>query len=219
MFEKKKLIDGWQKKQYGKGVHFQEERFFENLREACCQASAVLDIGVGDGRMPRELMPFCSAFFVGIDIIDRCRESPTVNVIGDTRCLPFKENMFDVVYSLGVVEHFPETALAVSEHVRVLKPGGMIFFTTPHLSIATIYKYYQFYRNGQYKLSTFEAMRGRNLTLRFVTKTLKGLPVSILKLETSGVRPSHNVVSRLIKKLTPNAFQQPHLFCMARKLS
>lgn len=218
MFEKKKLIEGWQNRQYGKGVHFQEESFFDELREACSQASSVLDIGVGDGRMPRDLMPFCKVFFVGIDITDRCRESPTVSVIGDTRCLPFKENIFDVVYSLGVVEHFPETALALSEHVRVLKLGGTMFFTTPHLSIATIYKYYQFYRSGQYKTNTFEAMRGRNLTLRYVRKALEGLSIEILRLETSGVRPAHSILSRIVKAIIPGAFQHPHLFCITRKL-
>jgi ubiquinone/menaquinone biosynthesis C-methylase UbiE len=43
---------------------------------------------------------------------------------GDAECLPFKSNTFDIVYSYGVLHHSPDTAEAVQEVHRVLKPGG-----------------------------------------------------------------------------------------------
>jgi SAM-dependent methyltransferase/uncharacterized protein YbaR (Trm112 family) len=47
-------------------------------------------------------------------------------VVGDARYLPFRDGLFDVGFSHGVLQHFPPTdaAKAVSEFGRVLKSGG-----------------------------------------------------------------------------------------------
>jgi ubiquinone/menaquinone biosynthesis C-methylase UbiE len=42
----------------------------------------------------------------------------------DAENLPFPSDHFDIVYSYGVLHHSPDTAQAVSEVLRVLKPGG-----------------------------------------------------------------------------------------------
>lgn len=42
----------------------------------------------------------------------------------DGEALPFESGTFDIVYSFGVLHHSPETALAIEEVRRVLKPGG-----------------------------------------------------------------------------------------------
>jgi glycosyltransferase involved in cell wall biosynthesis/ubiquinone/menaquinone biosynthesis C-methylase UbiE len=42
----------------------------------------------------------------------------------DAETLPFEDNSFDLVYSNGVLHHTPNTARAVREVFRVLKPGG-----------------------------------------------------------------------------------------------
>jgi SAM-dependent methyltransferase len=51
----------------------------------------------------------------------------------DAENLDFPENSFDLVYSWGVLHHSPDTAKAVAEVHRVLKPGGeakiMIYHT------------------------------------------------------------------------------------------
>src|SRR5262249_29144652 len=46
-------------------------------------------------------------------------------VVSDVRAIPFANASFDAVYSMGTVEHFDETELAVREIHRVLKPGGL----------------------------------------------------------------------------------------------
>jgi ubiquinone/menaquinone biosynthesis C-methylase UbiE len=48
-------------------------------------------------------------------------------VVGDAEKLPFKTGSFDVVTSFGLLEHFENPSIAITEMVRVLKPGGLLF--------------------------------------------------------------------------------------------
>jgi SAM-dependent methyltransferase len=51
---------------------------------------------------------------------------------GDAERLPFASESFDVVYSFGVLHHTPDTARAVLEAWRVLKPGGVAIVSLYH---------------------------------------------------------------------------------------
>lgn len=51
---------------------------------------------------------------------------------GDVRDLPFADNSFDAVYSMGTIEHFADTERAVGEMLRVLKPGGRAIVGVPN---------------------------------------------------------------------------------------
>lgn len=53
-------------------------------------------------------------------------------VVGDVRTLPFADASFDAVYSMGTIEHFDQTELAVCEIARVLKPGGRAIIGVPN---------------------------------------------------------------------------------------
>ena len=45
-------------------------------------------------------------------------------VVADVRALPFRPGSFDLIYSMGTIEHFPETDQAARELFAVLRPGG-----------------------------------------------------------------------------------------------
>lgn len=44
--------------------------------------------------------------------------------VADAESLPFEDASFDRVYSWGVLHHTPDTARAVREAIRVVRPGG-----------------------------------------------------------------------------------------------
>lgn len=53
--------------------------------------------------------------------------------------LPFKDNVFDMVLSMGVIEYVKDQKNHVEECLRVLKKNGILFLTTPTKSLVNIY--------------------------------------------------------------------------------
>lgn len=49
----------------------------------------------------------------------------------DAQNLPFEDNQFDAVLSMGTIEHMSDVNRYVSEMKRVLKPGGLFICSTP----------------------------------------------------------------------------------------
>jgi SAM-dependent methyltransferase len=50
----------------------------------------------------------------------------------DIRLIPYAENCFDFVYTMGTIEHVDEYTQAISEVYRVLKPGGKAIIGVPY---------------------------------------------------------------------------------------
>jgi SAM-dependent methyltransferase len=53
-------------------------------------------------------------------------------VVGSADALPFDDRSFDVVVCSQVLEHVPDWSTAISEMVRVLRPGGLLFLAVPN---------------------------------------------------------------------------------------
>jgi SAM-dependent methyltransferase len=63
-------------------------------------------------------------------------------VVGDIFNMPFPDNTFDIVISLGVLEHFESKTnleMAIKEHRRVLKEDGVFIITVPHISLLRLF--------------------------------------------------------------------------------
>jgi len=104
----------------------------------CGSQAAVLDFGCGSGRGTR-LLDASGRQVVGLDIsreaLGRARQVDRKGVYVQAACdapLPFDSNTFDAVYSAEVIEHLLDPRAMVSECRRVLKPGGILFLTTPY---------------------------------------------------------------------------------------
>ena len=97
---------------------------------------SILDLGCGPGSITIGLArQVPDGGVVGIDIVsdvlEQARElaidTGTSNVSfnhGDLYSLDYPDNSFDVVYAYGVLMHVEDTAAAIDEMHRVLKPGG-----------------------------------------------------------------------------------------------
>lgn len=81
-----------------------------------------LDIGCGESKRSGK---------IGLDL----RKIGTVDVLADARMLPFKEGVFNHVFSSHVLEHFAisEVSGVLVEWTRVLAPGGAIEIRCPDL--------------------------------------------------------------------------------------
>jgi SAM-dependent methyltransferase len=102
---------------------------FDRFRDA-----RLLEIGCGMGT---DLLQFArgGAHCTGIDLTPRSVEITRHRfklygaegnfMISDGEHLPFRSESFDVVYSNGVLHHTPDTAGAIREVHRVLRPGGV----------------------------------------------------------------------------------------------
>lgn len=54
-------------------------------------------------------------------------------ICGDANNIPFGDDLFDAVTSIGLLEHFENPAPSIKEQWRVLKPGGwMLAYIVPH---------------------------------------------------------------------------------------
>jgi len=93
----------------------------------------VLDVGCGDRWVESALDS--EIHYVGLDYPN------TVNMgyagrpdaFGDTRCLPFRDECFDTVLMLDVLEHVQQPDRAMAEIRRVIKIGGRIVVQVPFL--------------------------------------------------------------------------------------
>lgn len=106
-----------------------------------------LEAGCGSGEIVFNLASYRHIIYsVGVDFSSnaihiatkqRNLESKEISekthfVHGDIRNLPFRENTFDLVLSLGVIEHFENPLALLLEMKRILRVGGILFLSVPN---------------------------------------------------------------------------------------
>lgn len=76
-----------------------------------------------------------------IDYTTTDLDSPLADVKADICDLPFEDNSYDVILCNHVLEHIPDDTKAMSELLRILKPGGWGILQIPQdLSRATTFE-------------------------------------------------------------------------------
>ncbi len=105
----------------------------------------VLDAGCGTGRHACEIFRTLDADVVGVDLNmeDLRKAALTLRLLSDNgngswivsradaTKLPFRDSSFDLIICSEVLEHIPGSGAAISELVRVLKPGKDLVVSVP----------------------------------------------------------------------------------------
>jgi 2-polyprenyl-3-methyl-5-hydroxy-6-metoxy-1,4-benzoquinol methylase len=105
------------------------------------QDMIVLDIGGGTGKTSRffglqdnrNKLHLVDISSQAVDLANGagiCAQE--VNI--EASSLPFEAGVFDLVLCMEVIEHLMKPEFVISEAYRVLKPGGLLFISTPNLT-------------------------------------------------------------------------------------
>lgn len=101
----------------------------------------VLDVGCGSGRWSRFIakkVHFVEAIDPSSAVVNAVKMTGSCGNVRVTQAsvdyIPFENNSFDFVFSLGVLHHIPDTQSAMTSCIQKLKPGGYFL----------VYLYYKF---------------------------------------------------------------------------
>lgn len=115
-------------KLYGKYIQF--------VNQSAPQPGSLLDVGCGSG-WSSYLLSKLGYQVVGIDLnaeAFECPTTPNLNLLaGSAMNLPFENESFEIVATNQAIEHIPDPQKAITEMIRVLKPGGTLCFVGPNL--------------------------------------------------------------------------------------
>jgi ubiquinone/menaquinone biosynthesis C-methylase UbiE len=108
----------------------------------------ILDIGCGTGRYFLFLAQLGATHLVGVDVgqnlLTMChRRDPTIRLtLAKADQLPFANQSFDVVLSMGLIEHYHNPVPVLAEFTRLVRSGGTLILETPNVLnlVFTLYK-------------------------------------------------------------------------------
>jgi ubiquinone/menaquinone biosynthesis C-methylase UbiE len=142
------------------------QEYFDIVTEAHLnQNSLVLDVGCGSGRwsvFASKRARFIEAIDPSDAVLNAFSKTKRIPNIRITKAgvdlIPFPDNSFDFVFSLGVLHHIPDTQKAMNACIQKLKPGGYFL----------VYLYYDLDNRGILFRSLFQ---GVNLTRKIISRS------------------------------------------------
>lgn len=190
-------------KQYFKGLEKSDitelPRNIRNLEEIkkCKNSGKLLDVGIGTGSFLRLAQK--SGFDVlGVDISDytvkKVREKFNLAAVkGELTKIDFRNERFDVINMRHTIEHIKKPVEALKKAYKLLKPGGIIYISTPNSFgvHARIYGREWPHWSYPYHLHFFSKKTLSNLILN------AGLEITVLKTEEITI---YNSIYAIFKK-------------------
>jgi ubiquinone/menaquinone biosynthesis C-methylase UbiE len=106
--------------------------------QACAPKLSGHLLDVGCGRKPYRQFLLDNKYitqYTGLDIETAIVYDDSVkpDYTWDGHNMPFDDNSFNTLMATEVLEHCPDPKQVINEMKRVLKPGGLLFFTVPFL--------------------------------------------------------------------------------------
>ena len=110
---------------------------FETASSALTGGNRILDVGCGDGSFSQYSKEKFRRLY-GTEISEEAahiaQKQGVLTTITDLNSsLSYKDNTFDAVTCLDVIEHLPDPRLLLAEIYRVLRPDGQLVATTPNI--------------------------------------------------------------------------------------
>lgn len=163
---KRNIARYWGQVIHGTEIYPHELDFFPILKLKAQSISTVLEIGSGDGRMINLLVDqgIERWKFISIDISEKILNCPNP-ILADAEFLPIRENAIELIYTLGVLEHFHGIGKALKDIENSLKVNGCLIFTVPSLSIYTFFRLLKYYFTNNGNVSFMEKM-GKNYSIK-----------------------------------------------------
>lgn len=133
----------------------------------------ILDVGCGE--MPlRSLFEDNNSRIYGLDHPRSLHSRSEIEIYGSALALPIRSESIDAAISLQVLEHVPEPLDMLKEIRRVLKPGGHLILTAPHIwnvheQPYDFFRYTEFGLAHLFKKAGFEIVEIRPMAGYFVT--------------------------------------------------
>jgi len=145
------------------------------------EAKRVLDIGCGPGSTLKEMEKVGAGY--GLDVSETAlkychdRGLNTVALAG-AAALPYRDELFDLVTSIDVLEHVEDDVDAIREMQRVTRPGGVIIFTVPAFNFLWSRRDEQCHHVRRYRLSEVKK-KAAEAGLKPVRTTYINLPLLV----------------------------------------
>jgi SAM-dependent methyltransferase len=181
------------------------EYFADLLPDQMLRGVRALDVGCGSGRWTRYLAAragFVDAADPSDAVMVAARATAglaNVRVIhASVSSLPYPPGAFDLVASVGVLHHLPDTAAAIRTLAGLLRPGGVMY----------LYLYYQLEgRSAAYRA----VFRMADLLRRFVSRLPS--PIKLAAAETAAVTLYLPFIAagRLVRRLAPESRRHERL--------
>jgi|WetSurMetagenome_2_1015567.scaffolds.fasta_scaffold00011_14 SAM-dependent methyltransferase len=90
--------------------------------------------GLANQVMAIDILPEENQFGFSDSILERLKRRPNIQTrLMDAQNMEFEDSQFEIVILTEVLEHIQDDKKAANEIIRVLKPGGFLLLTVPHL--------------------------------------------------------------------------------------
>jgi SAM-dependent methyltransferase len=112
------------------------------------RARRILDVGCDDGYIMRGI---AADTRLGVDLNPRLKPDVDVSVLrASATDLPLLSESFDCVLAFDILEHVADDRAMMREMLRVLAPGGTIWFSTPAVKFRMLPEYLTPYTNRSF---------------------------------------------------------------------
>jgi len=123
--------------------------------------------------------------------------------------MPYKDNSFDMVYSISVIEHIYRGYMdAVQEMVRITKPGGLIYISTPvskeHVEEWIEDDIYSHQHKKQAK--TFFQYRFSKLDIKKLLDSLEGVDTKVKNIYWEKKSGAYDTMTKRMRKRPKNKY-------------